>query len=87
MDGCNHHLDGHEFGSTLGFGDGQGGLMCYGSWGRKESVTTERLNRTDEFTSQEEKKRKLRLDLWERQFEGQMKEPEFFKSYCEEGLL
>ena len=61
--------------------------MCYGSWGRKESVTTERLNRTDEFTSQEEKKRKLRLDLWERQFEGQMKEPEFFKSYCEEGLL
>ena len=33
--------------------------MCYGSWGRKESVTTERLNRTDEFTSQEEKKRKL----------------------------
>ena len=28
----------------LGVGDGQGGLACYGSWGRKESNTTERLN-------------------------------------------
>ena len=44
MDGCNHHLDGHEFGSTLGFGDGQGGLMCYGSWGRKELDMTEGWN-------------------------------------------
>ena len=26
-------------------GDGQGGLVCCGSWGRKESDTTERLNR------------------------------------------
>ena len=25
-------------------GDGQGGLACCGSWGRKESDTTERLN-------------------------------------------
>ena len=29
---------------TLGVGDGQGGLACYSSWGRKESDTTERLN-------------------------------------------
>ena len=29
---------------TLGVGDGQGGLACCGSWGRKESDTTERLN-------------------------------------------
>ena len=28
----------------MGVGDGQGGLVCYGSWGRKESDTTERLN-------------------------------------------
>ena len=28
----------------LGVGDGQGGLLCCGSWGRKESDTTERLN-------------------------------------------
>ena len=28
----------------LGVGDGQGGLACCGSWGRKEWDTTERLN-------------------------------------------
>ena len=28
---------------TPGVGDGQGGLVCCGSWGRKESDTTERL--------------------------------------------
>ena len=28
----------------LGVGDGQGGLACCGSWGRKESDTTELLN-------------------------------------------
>ena len=28
----------------LGVGDGQGGLACCGSWGHKESDTTERLN-------------------------------------------
>ena len=27
-----------------GFGDGQGGLGCCGSWGCKESDTTKRLN-------------------------------------------
>ena len=30
--------------SELGVGDGQGGLECCNSWGRKESDTTERLN-------------------------------------------
>ena len=34
----------HESGWTLGAGDGQGGLACCDSWGRKESDTTERLN-------------------------------------------
>ena len=28
----------------LRVGDGQGGLACCASWGRKESDTTERLN-------------------------------------------
>ena len=37
------------FGWTLGVGDGQGGLACYGSWGRKESDMTEQLNWTDSF--------------------------------------
>ena len=36
-----HRLNGHEFGQTLGVGDGQGGLVCCGSWGHKESDTTE----------------------------------------------
>ena len=36
--------DAHEFGRTLGVGDGQEGLACCDSWGRKESDTTERLN-------------------------------------------
>ena len=43
MAGWHHRLDGHESG-TPGVGDGQGGLACYDSWGRKESDTTERLN-------------------------------------------
>ena len=42
-----HRLDGHEFESTLGVGDGQGGLACCDSWGHKESDTTERLNWTE----------------------------------------
>ena len=47
MAGWHHQLDGCEFGWTLGVGDGQGGLACCDSWGRKESDTTERLNWTD----------------------------------------
>ena len=35
---------GHGFGWTPGVGDGQRGLACWGSWGRKESDTTERMN-------------------------------------------
>ena len=44
MVGWHHQPDGHGFGCTLGVGDGQGGLACCGSWGHKESDTTERLN-------------------------------------------
>ena len=39
--GWHHWLNGHGFGWTPGVGDGQGGLACWGSWGRKESDTTE----------------------------------------------
>ena len=41
MVGWQHQLDGHEFESTLGVGDWQGGLACCNSWGCKESDTTE----------------------------------------------
>ena len=47
MAGWHHWLDGHEFGWTPGVGDGQGGLACCDSWGRKESDTTERMNWTE----------------------------------------
>ena len=47
MVGWHPWLNGHGFGLTLGDGDGQGGLVCCGSWGRKESDTTERLNWTE----------------------------------------
>ena len=43
MAGWHHRLDAHEFGSTPGVEDGQGGLACCDSWGRKELDTTERL--------------------------------------------
>ena len=45
----NHLLHGHGFGWTLGVGGGQGGLTCCGSWGRKESDTTEKLNWTESY--------------------------------------
>ena len=41
MAGWHHGLDGRESEWTLGVGDGQGGLACCNSWGRKESDTTE----------------------------------------------
>ena len=46
MAGWHHQLDGCEFEWTLEDGDGQGGLVCCDSWGRKESDTTEWLNWT-----------------------------------------
>ena len=47
MAGWHHWLNGHELEWIPGVGDGQGGLVCCGSWGRKESDTTEQLNWTE----------------------------------------
>ena len=44
MVGWHHCHNGHGFGWTPGVGDEQGGLVYCGSWGRKESDTTEQLN-------------------------------------------
>ena len=41
-----HWLNGREFESTLGVGDGQGGLAFCSPWGREELDTTESLNWT-----------------------------------------
>ena len=42
-----HRFDGHGFGWTPRVGDGQGGLVCCGSGGCKESDMTEQLNWTE----------------------------------------
>ena len=44
MVGWHHRLNGHESEYTPGVGDGQGGLVCYSLWGRKESDMTEQQN-------------------------------------------
>ena len=62
MAGWHHWLDGRESGWTPGVGDGQGGLACCNSWGRKESDMTERLIRS------ERKKKLLALDFCFRLF-------------------
>ena len=43
LDGITDSID-MSLGKWTGVGDGQGGLACCGSWGRKESDTTEQLN-------------------------------------------
>ena len=47
MAGWHHWFDGRESEWTPGVGDGQGGLACCDSWGRKESDMTEWLNWTE----------------------------------------
>ena len=44
MVGWHHRLNGPEFEQTLGVSEGQECLVCYSSWDRKESDTTEWLN-------------------------------------------
>ena len=44
MAGWHHRVNGHEFGQTLGVGDGQGGLTCCDSCGHKKLGTAEQLN-------------------------------------------
>ena len=41
MAGWHHCLNGHEFETAPGDGEGQGGLVCRSPWGHKESDTTE----------------------------------------------
>ena len=40
MVGWHHQFIGHEFGQTLGDGEGPGGLECCSPWGGEESDTT-----------------------------------------------
>ena len=47
MVGWHHRHNGCGFEWTVGVGDGQGGLACCSSWGRKESDMTEWMNWTE----------------------------------------
>ena len=47
MAGWHHRHNGHEFGWTLGVGNGQGGLVCCGPWGHRVSDMTKWLNWTE----------------------------------------
>ena len=62
MVGWYHWLNGRESEWTLGFGDGQGGLVCCNSWGRKKLHRIERLNWT-EPASQNIKQNRKEWDL------------------------
>ena len=44
MVGWHHQHYGHELEQAPGVGDGQGGLVCCSSWGRKDLDTPEQLN-------------------------------------------
>ena len=44
--GWHHGLDGQEFEQAPGVDDRQGSVVCCSPWDRKESDTTEQLNKT-----------------------------------------
>ena len=44
MAGWHHQLNRHEFEQALGDSKGQGDLVCFSSWGRKESGMFARPN-------------------------------------------
>ena len=53
MVGWHHQYNGYGFGWTPLLGDRQGGLVYCGSWGRKESDTSELQNRFGLYLSKE----------------------------------
>ena len=61
MVGWHHQLNGHEFEQALGVGDGQGSLVCCGSWGRKESDMTEWLNWLTELMAERKELKSLSM--------------------------
>ena len=60
-----YSYSGRESEWTPGVGDGQGGLECCNSWSRKESDTTERLNRTELNWFLQHKKKFIVLGFYE----------------------
>ena len=52
MVGWHYRRNGHEFEQAPGNGEGQGGLVCFGPRGYKESDMTERLNNNKSMNHQ-----------------------------------
>ena len=63
MAGWHHWLNGRDSQWTPGVGDGQGGLACCNSWGRKESDTTEQLKWTELMMSREKDIKRLFISI------------------------
>jgi len=51
MVGWHHTLDKHRLEQALEVGAGQGSLVCYSPWGRKETDTNERLNWNEKLST------------------------------------
>ena len=49
MVGWHHQLSGPEFEQVLGDSEGQGRLVCFNTWGHKESDVAEQLNNNNKF--------------------------------------
>ena len=75
MVGRHHWHNGHEFGWTLGVGNGQGGLECCSSWGHKESETIEWLNWTEVKESGNNHSRSENISLFFEHFLKQISGP------------
>ena len=58
-----HWLNGYEFEWARGVGDGQRGLACCGSWGHKESDTSEWLNWLTHWDMVKQEMPRVNLDI------------------------
>ena len=47
--GWHHGLSGPEFEQALGDSEGQGKLVCFSTWGHKESDMAKQLNNNNKF--------------------------------------
>ena len=67
MAGWHQWLDERESEWTLGFGDGQGGLACCDSWGRRELDMTEQLNKSRRRKDNRESTKGIyeEINIWE----------------------
>ena len=72
MVGWLHRLNGHEFGQTLGDGEGQRSLECCSPWGRKELDVTEQLSNKQRFRIDQFIETKHKIGGCERLGEGRM---------------